>query len=120
MRHKNRGRLVDIFLPYLPAWALSYYYTITPLHWWYAANAAVLSALAAGVWFAFYCFRRGFGYEKFKGDWYGPEDLQKLKQELYSGVRDGRLPDAETMAFLDKHVYGKESKFRRMSGTGWL
>lgn len=72
------------------------------------------------AWITYYCFRRGFGYEKFKGEWYGPEDLQKLKQELYSGVREGRLPDAETMRFLDKHVYGKVSKLRQISGTGWL
>jgi len=64
--------------------------------------------------------RGAFGYEKFKGHWYGPEDVQKLKQELYSGVREGRIPDAETMRFLDRHIYGKESNLRRMSGTGWL
>lgn len=93
---------------------------VTPEQWRYAGHAAFFCLLTGGAWFAFYCFRRGFGWEKFKGQWYGPEDAEKLKQELYSGVRDGRLPDAETMAFLDKHVYGKESEFRRMSGRGWL
>lgn len=68
----------------------------------------------------YYSFRRALGHEKFKGRWFRPDDLQNLKQELYSGVLAGRLPDAETMRFLDKHIYGKESKFRRMSGTDWL
>lgn len=111
---------MEVILDSLPVWALTYYYQVTPLQWWYAANVALLSSIAAAAWFTFYSFRRWLGWEKFKGRWYSPDDAERLKQELYSGVRDGRLPDAETMAFLDKHVYGKESKFRRMSGTGWL
>ena len=58
--------------------------------------------------------------ERFKGKWYTVEALHRLKQELYSGVREGRLPDSETMAFLDKHIYGKENKLRRLSGNDWL
>ena len=111
---------MNILLAYIPAWAWPYLDLVTPLQWWYAANAALLLCVVGSAWFAFYCVRRGLGWEKFKGEWYGPDDLQNLKQELYSGVRDGRLPDAETMAFLDKHIYGKESEFRRMSGKGWL
>jgi hypothetical protein len=111
---------LDNILGILPESLLHYVRQIPPLWWWYTVNAVVLSLLAAALWFAYYCFRRAFGHEKFKGRWYGTEDMQKLKQELYSGVREGRLPDTETMAFLDKHVYGKESKLRRMSGTGWL
>ena len=83
-------------------------------------SPAEVEGIVGGAWSTFYFFRLGFGWEKFKGRWYGPEDVQKLKQELYAGVRGGRLPDAETMAFLDKHIYGKESEFRRMSGKGWL
>jgi hypothetical protein len=111
---------MDFLLDYLPVWALPYYYHLTPLQWWYVANVVLLSSIAAGTWLAFYCFRRWLGWERFKGRWYGPEDAERLKQELWEGVRAGRLPDAETMAYLDQHVYGKESKFRRMSGTGWL
>lgn len=111
---------MEALLDYLPPWALNYFYQITPGQWWIAANVAFFVGCVLASWFAFYCFRRGFGWEKFKGRWYGPEDIQNLKQELYSGVRDGRLPDAETMAFLDKHIYGKESSFRKLSGKGWI
>lgn len=111
---------MDILLDYIPAWALPYLGMITPLQWWYAGNATLLLAIVFAAWFAYYCFRRGLGYEKFKGEWYGRDDLERLKQELYSGVLDGRLPDRETMAFLDRHIYGRESGFRRLSGTGWL
>ena len=111
---------MEVLLTYIPAWVWPYLNLVTPLEWWYVANIICLLLIGGGGWGALYWFRRALGYEKFKGEWYGPEDAQKLKEELYSGLREGRLPDVETMAFLDKHIYGKESEFRRMSGRGWL
>ena len=111
---------MDAIFAYVPAWAYPYINMVTPLQWWYAANVVIGLALLLILFFSYYCIRRGLGHNKFKGKWFGPEDFENLKQELYSGVREGRLPDPETMRMLDKHVYGKESKFRKMSGSGWL
>jgi hypothetical protein len=107
-------------LDFLPDQLLPYIHQV-PLVWWlYAANFLFLALSIFCLWVVYYSFRRALGHEKFKGNWYTPSTLQKLKQELYSGVRDGRLPDSETMAFLDRHIYGKESELRRLSGNGWL
>jgi hypothetical protein len=111
---------VDIILLYIPAWAWAYINKVTPQQWWYAINAAIGLTMFLTLMFSYYCIRRGLGHHKFKGKWFGPADFENLKQELYSGVRDGRLPDSETMRLLDRHVYGSESKFRKMSGSGWL
>ena len=94
------------------------YLATVPLIWWINASFGLFSCLC--LWAIYYCVRRALGHEKFKGKWYTAETLHQLKQELYSGVREGRLPDSETMAFLDKHIYGKENKLRRLSGNDWL
>ena len=111
---------MQYLLNFLPADVLTYVRQVPSIWWWYAANGAFLMFCCASAYFSFYCFRRARGYEKFKGSWYSPESLQNLKQELYSGVRDGRLPDRETMAFLDRHIYGKESQLRKINGKGWI
>lgn len=52
------------------------------------------------------------------------EDTQRRFRNVFNPpgalVHGWQMPDAETMAFLDKHVYGKESTFRKMSGSSWL
>lgn len=83
-------------------------------------NTAFALWLWLCLWVGYYGIRRGLGHERFKGQWYNAEQLQLLKQELYSGVREGRLPDSQTMAFLDRHIYGKENELRRINGNGWL
>jgi len=83
-------------------------------------DAAYVVFVLLCIWASYYGYRRGLGHERFKGQWYSARQLQMLKQELYSGVREGRLPDSQTMAFLDRHVYGKESELRRLNGNGWL
>lgn len=83
-------------------------------------NAVFAAWLWLCLYVAYYGTRRGLGHEKYKGQWYNGDQLQLLKQELYSGVRAGRIPDSQTMAFLDRHVYGKESEIRRLNGNGWL
>lgn len=112
---------MDYVLDRLPVWLLVYWQQLTPGQLWLAANTLAAACFILVLYFSYYCFRRGLGYTKFKGRWYGAEDTEKLKQELYSGVREGRLPDSETMRFLDRHVYGRKgSEMRNLSGRGWL
>jgi len=92
-----------------------------PSIWWHhAMNVLFFIVLLIVFYGAYYSFRRAFGHEKFKGRWYTSQGIHNLKQELYTGVREGRLPDSQTMAFLDKHIYGKTSAMRKLSGNGWL
>lgn len=101
--------------------SLIFYYRQIPSEWlWCAINVAFGLLFFVGFYLFYYCVRRGLGHEKFKGTWYRPDQLQKLKQVLYEGIREGRLPDRETMRFLDRHIYGKEQELRKINGTNWL
>lgn len=93
---------------------------VSPITVLYGIQAVVMVAMLFCCWGIYYSFRRAFGHERFKGHWYSPEQFQSLKEELYTGVRNGRLPDSETMALLDRHVYGKVSTLRSWNGNGWL
>lgn len=101
---------------------------LPPEFWLYAAKVPFIwyvhTAFACWLMLCAYAFqygiRRYLGHEKFKGRWYNASQIQLLKQELYEGVRQGRIPDSQTMAFLDRHIYGKESEIRRLNGNGWL
>lgn len=112
---------MEKMLSFLPAEWLSYYKQI-PAQWlFFGFNLLFLVVSAVGLWLAYYSFRRAFGYQRFKGHWYSHDNFEILKQELYSGVRDGRLPDSETMRLLDRHVYGRKgSQLRNINGNGWL
>lgn len=94
------------------------YFDQIPPMWW--INTAFVLWLALCLWVIHYGTRRALGHERFKGQWYNAKQLQALKQELYTGVREGRLPDSQTMAFLDRHIYGKENALRRVNGNDWL
>lgn len=108
------------FFDYLPD-IVVYYLSFIPRSWYsYALNSVFFVYASVCLYLIYYSARRAFGHEKFKGDWYRPGQLEALKQELYSGIKDGRLPDSETMAFLDRHIYGKERELRKLSGKGWL
>ena len=111
---------MNSLLSYIPAWAWPYIDVLTLQQWWYLANVTIILAVALGASFTYYSFRRGLGYQKFKGHWYSHESFEKLKEELCSGIRDGRLPDSETMSMLDKHVYGMKSNLRAVSGKNWI
>lgn len=111
--------MLSFFDPYI-AQVLSYWHQLPPQAVNYAIHAGIAVGMLFLAYFTYYAFRRGFGHERFKGRWYAGETLQALKQELYSGVRDGRIPDSETMRFLDRHVYGRESAMRKLNGNGWM
>jgi len=106
---------------YVPDQVLFYYRQI-PEQWLFVFfNLAFLIFAVVVLWFIYYSFRRAFGYQRFKGDWYSHQQFEILKQELYSGVRDGRLPDSETMRLLDRHIYGRKgSQLRNINGNGWI
>lgn len=65
------------------------------------------------LFIAYYAFRRAAGHRRFKGKWYNADAYAQLIQELYTGVREGRVPDFETMELLDRHIYGKTSALRQ-------
>lgn len=94
------------------------YLVRVPFVWW--INAAFVLWTFICLWAIYYGTRRYLGHERFKGQWYNARQLQALKQELYSGVREGRLPDSQMMAFLDRHIYGKKNALRSINGNGWL
>lgn len=108
---------MEQWLDKLPDIVWTYFYMV-PASWWnYALNALVVVFVLICLRFTYYCFRRALGYVKFKGLWYSPEAFHLMKQELYSGVREGRLPDSESMRLLDKHVYGRGgSEIRNILG----
>lgn len=83
---------------------------------YWGVNAAFAVGLLLLSYFSYYCFRRGLGHRRFKGRWYHADAYQTLIQELYSGVREGRLPDYETMRVLDRHIYGRSgSRIRSLT-----
>lgn len=108
---------MQIILDLLPPALLRYVSQIPPV---WVINVVFALWLWLWCYVAVYGIRRYLGHEKFKGQWYNARQIQLLKEELYSGVRAGRLPDSKTMAFLDRHVYGKDSEIRRINGNGWL
>lgn len=108
------------FFDYLPDSVVFYLSFIPHVWYFYALNGVFAVFCLACLYMIYYSFRRASGHEKFKGNWYRPAQLQALKQELFDGIKDGRLPDSETMAFLDRHIYGKEREMRKINGNGWL
>ena len=96
---------------------LAFFYHL-PLLWYVNAGFAlfIITVLCGG----YRLLRWAAGHTKFKGKWYSPDQFQALKEEIYFGYRNGRLPDSETMAMLDKHIYGKEQELRRINGNDWL
>jgi len=112
---------LEMFLNDMPE-SIAHYARQVPLTWWpYIVNGvfSVMALLCA--WTAYYGIRRALGHERFRGSWYSHEQFEALKQEIYTGVREGRLPDSEMMALLDRHVYGRDgTQLRKLSGTDWL
>ena len=107
---------MEILLQYVPDWALPYVYKLTSQQWFYVAYTASVLLIVAGIVGTIYCTLRALGWRRYQGAWYSPDQFQLIVQELYSGVRDGRVPDFETMKILDEYVYGRRgSQIRDMT-----
>lgn len=79
-------------------------------------SGLTLLFIAVAMVFTVYCFYKARGWHRYQGRWVSPEQFQKIVQELYDGVRSGRVPDYETMKILDEYVYGRKgSEIRRMT-----
>lgn len=74
---------------------------------WHVTYFVVITFIAINCWLTYYSFRRALGHRKFKGKWFNEDHFQALIQELYSGTREGRIPDYETMKLLDRYIYGR-------------
>ena len=100
----------------VPAALLPYVYMLTEQQWLMVANAAALLLIVAGLFGSIYCALRALGWRRFRGHWYSPQQFHALVQELYSGVKDGRVPDYQTMRLLDQYVYGpRGSDLRKLT-----
>lgn len=97
----------------VPDWALPYVYKLTPEQWFYLGYGASVLLMLFGLAVAIYGTLRALGWRRYQGTWYSPEQFQFIVQELYSGVRDGRVPDYETMKILDAYVYGRKGSHIR-------
>lgn len=102
-------------LDLLPQSVWPYIQLLSVEQWRMVGQAFCAIWIAAACWFSYYCIRRGLGHRKWHGQWYNPEQLQMLVQELYAGVKDGRVPDHETMVLLDEYIYGRQSDLRRLN-----
>lgn len=100
-------------IDHAPLWALPYIYRLTEREWMIVVNVVFAVGLLALSAFSAYCFLRAAGWRRFKGRWYNAEQFAALIQELYSGVREGRVPDYETMRLLDRHIYGRNGSLIR-------
>lgn len=104
---------MDSLLSYMPEWALPYVYKLTFQQWLLVGYAACALLVLGGFSLAVYCFARALGYVWYQGRFHSPERWQAIVQELYSGVREGRVPDYETMKILDRYIYGRSGSSLR-------
>lgn len=100
----------------LPAAGKRYLETVSYSEWVFVLKCAAISLTVLGVLCAAYSVFRFMGWRKYQGTWYSAKQFQLVVQEIYSGVREGRVPDYETMKILDEYVYGKKgSRLRRLT-----
>lgn len=98
---------------YLPDWALPYIDRLTVEQWLVLGYAVCTILVGGGFLLAIYCFARAFGYVWYQGRFHSPLRWQAIVQELYSGVREGRVPDYRTMKILDRYIYGRSGSTLR-------
>lgn len=104
---------MEILIRYLPDWALPYVYKIMPQQWLYLAYGGAVLLMLLGLVGTIYGTLRALGWRRYQGTWYSPEQFLQIVQELYTGVRDGRVPDYETMKILDEYIYGRNGSHIR-------
>lgn len=103
-------------IDHAPMWALPYIYRLTEREWQLVLNGLTGFAFLLVFLLSVYCLLRGLGWRRYRGRWYSPAKFEFLIQELYSGVREGRVPDFETMRLLDQYVYGRKgSDLRKLT-----
>lgn len=108
-------------LDVMPEWALPYAYRVTPYQWWVSLNIAFFAFVLIASGFSFYCFMRARGYVWYQGRFRSPDQWQAIVQELYSGVREGRVPDHKTMLILDRYIYGRRgSDLRNLTKQDYI
>lgn len=106
----------EFLLDYLPAVAHPYVYKLTAAQWLLVGQVLALVVCVVGLAVLAYCVLRALGWRRFQGSWVSPDQFQAIVQELYTGVKDGRVPDYETMKILDEYVYGsKGSTIRKLN-----
>lgn len=104
-----------------PDWALPYLYKLTPQQWFVIANVACGLFVLLSLIFAYYCFMRARGFVWYQGRFRSPDQWQAIVQELYSGVREGRVPDHKTMLILDRYIYGRSgSDIRNLTKRDYI
>lgn len=110
------GGSMEILISFLPGWALPYINKLT-LEQWRLVGLSLSALLAlSGLLGFIYGLLRALGWRRYQGSWYSPDQFQLIVQELYSGVRAGRVPDYETMKLLDEYVYGRKgSQIRNLT-----
>lgn len=109
---------MQFLIDYAPAWALPYIYLLTEREWTMVFNTIFWLVMLTILLASAYCMLIGLGWRRYGGRWYSPKSFQALVQELYTGVREGRVPDYQTMKILDRHVYGPQgSRLRNMTRT---
>lgn len=107
---------MEFLYAYLPAWALPYVAKITPQQWLIVGNVAAAALFVCGLLLFAYSILRFLGWRRYQGTWVSPDQFEAIVQELYSGVRAGRVPDYKTMQILDEYVYGRKgSNIRKMT-----
>lgn len=107
---------MEFLFSYLPGWALPYVNKLSFEQWRLVGLVVVGSFIVAACLFTVYCGFRAFGWRRYQGTWYSPDQFQAIVQELYTGVKDGRVPDYETMKLLDEYIYGRSgSHIRNMT-----
>lgn len=98
---------MQLMIDLAPDWALRYIYLLTVDQWRIVGYAFLAVWIVGCAAFAIYCGLRAFGWRRFRGRWYSPQHFEALIQELYTGVREGRVPDYESMRLLDQYIYGR-------------